>query len=97
LNIVRLAAQEDHLEAGIVIEMRVKRRDDHFMMFVLKVGELFREKASVMVIDQRYCPDDWSPGGDNCTFHEPVPNQVAECFGSVLITLFNDELVKTIQ
>ena len=37
LNVVRLATQEDCLKARIVIEMRMERRDDHCVMFMLKI------------------------------------------------------------
>jgi hypothetical protein len=49
LNVTRPATQDHDFKARIVIEMGMERRDDNFVMLMLKVGQFFREKASVMV------------------------------------------------
>jgi len=97
LNLTRLAAQDHYLKACIVIEMGMERRDDHFVMFMLKVGQFFGEKPSVMVIDQRDGSHDRSPGGHDCRPHKPIAYQIAERLGSVVVALFSDELVKAIE
>jgi len=97
LNIVRLATQQDHLKAGIVIEMRMEGRYDHVMMFMLKIGQFFGEKASVMVVDQRHASYDGSIRRHDGRAHKPIPDQVAECLGSVVVAFFSDELVKTLE
>ena len=77
LNVARLSAQEHHLKAGIVIEMAMERRDDHFMMFMLKVGQFFREEPSVMVIDQPHGSHDRSLRYHNRRSHTSIPDRIA--------------------
>ena len=43
LHCRRLAMHDKHLQAGIVIEMRVAGGDDQFVMFVLQIGQLFAD------------------------------------------------------
>ncbi|HXX99354.1 MAG TPA: hypothetical protein VEI54_00445 [Candidatus Limnocylindrales bacterium] len=97
LNIARLAPKEHNFKARIVIEMGMQRRDDNFMMFVLQVGQFFGEKPRVMVIDQSHGCHDWSSRGHDCSPHKPVPDQVAEGLGSVVVAFSRDEIVKPIE
>jgi hypothetical protein len=97
LNIARPAAQDHYLKARIVIEMGMERRNDNFVMFMLKVGEFFREKASVMVIDQRHGSHNRSRWGYDRSPHKPVPYQVAESLGPIVVAFFSDEFVKPIE
>ena len=61
LDIARLAAQDHHFQARIVIKMGMERRDDHFVMLMLQIGELFGKESSVMIVDQSHCSHDRSP------------------------------------
>lgn len=95
LNIMRTTAQDHYLKARIVIQVGVQRRDDYFVVFMLKVGQFFREEANVMVIDQRHGSHD---GGLRCHDrrpHQPIPDQVPERLGTVVVAFFSNELVKT--
>ena len=58
LHCGRLAMHDKHLQAGIVIEMRVAGGDDQFVMFVLQIGQLFADTVLVMVIYQGDSPHD---------------------------------------
>ncbi len=97
LNIARPTAQEHYFKARIMIQMGMERRDDDFVMFMLKVSQFFREKTSVMVIDQRHGSHDWSLRRDDRRPHKTVPNQVPERFRSVVVAFFSDELIKAIE
>jgi hypothetical protein len=97
LNIARPAAQEDYLKACIVVEMCMKRRDHHFVMFMLKVGEFLGEKPCVMVVDQSDASHDGSLRCHNRRSDKPVPDQVAERFGAALVAFFSDKFVKPIE
>ena len=97
LNIARLAAQEHNFKARIVIQMGMQRRDDNFVMFMLQVGQFFGEKPRVMVIDQSHGCHDRSRRGPDCSPHKPVPDEVAEGLGSVVVAFFRDEFVKAIE
>src|SRR5712664_1180189 len=45
------AAQDDGLQAIIVVEVHVHRRQDQLMVFVLKIGEPLGQVAGVMVVN----------------------------------------------
>jgi hypothetical protein len=49
------AAQGDHLEAVIVVEVDVHGRDHHLGVAVLQFHELFHQAGAVMVVDDRQC------------------------------------------
>jgi hypothetical protein len=65
LYISRLPPQNDHFETAIVVQMGVKRGNNHLMMLMLEIGKLFRQKAGLMVIDERYRPDYQGIGSDH--------------------------------
>jgi len=50
-----------------------------------------------MVINQGHSSHDRSLGRHNRRSHQPVPNQVPERLGSVIVTFIGDELIKTIE
>jgi hypothetical protein len=54
----RLAPNDEHFEAIVVIQVDVQRRDDRFVMVVLEVGQGLLQSVFVMVIDQRDCAGD---------------------------------------
>lgn len=97
LNVPRLTAQEYHFKAGIVVEMGVQGRDNDFVVFVLKISELLGKKPSVVVIDQRNCPDDRSFRGHHRSSNKSVPDQVTKSLRPVFVALFRDEPVKAIE
>ena len=90
LNASRLAVDDQHFKTGIVIEVRVTRRDHQVVVLMLHLGQLLSDSGGVMVVDQ-------SDGADNGRFrrggmlaHQPVADQVPECFRPVRVAaLFN--------
>lgn len=97
LDIVRATAQEHYFKTRVVVEMGMERRDNTFVVFMLKISELLGKKPSVVVIDQRYGSDDRSLRGHNCGSNKLVSDQVTKSLGSVVIALFSNELVKPIE
>jgi hypothetical protein len=81
----------------MVIEMGMKRRNDNFVMFMLKVGEFFGEKARVMVINQGYGSHDRRLRRHYGGAYQPVPYQVSERLGSIVVAFFSDEPIETVQ
>lgn len=53
LELVRATAEDDDLEAEIVVEVHVKRRPDLFPEIVLNLGQLLGELAHVVIVDER--------------------------------------------
>jgi hypothetical protein len=47
-----------YFEAGVVIEVRVRCRNDEFVMIVLDIGQLFRQQPRVMIVDESDAADD---------------------------------------
>jgi len=97
LNVARLAAQDDYLKASIVIEMGMERRDNHFVMLMLKIGEFFREKTGVMVVDQRHGSHHWGSSGHDRGSYKLVADQVPKRFGSIVVAFSSDEFVKAVE
>jgi len=52
LNRGRPAMDDEHLQTGVVIQMRVTGRDNQIVMVVLKLGQLFADSMRIVVIDQ---------------------------------------------
>lgn len=47
------AAQENHFQAVVVIQVDMCRRNDHFVVFVLEIGEMILQFPFVVVVHQR--------------------------------------------
>ncbi len=97
LNVAGTTAQEHYFKACIVIQMGMQRRNDNFVMFMLQIGQFFRQKASVVIIDQRNGPHYRSLRGHNRSPNKPVPDQIPECLRAVIVAFFRDEPVKPIE
>jgi len=94
LHILRGPTKYDHFEAILVVEVGMQGRNNYFMVFVLEIGELLRQKAGVMVVNQGDRAHDERVCGDHYRADEPVANQIAKGFRAVLVALVGDEGIK---
>ena len=65
LDVFRLATKHDHFQAILVVEVGVESRNDDCVTLVLKIGKLFREQPSVMIVDEGYRANDKRISSDN--------------------------------
>ena len=91
------AAHCNHLQAVIVIEMDVHRRDDVFVKMMMEVGELFVEEPNVVVVNKRYGADDHTCRRFPSLFDEVLAHQIAKRFGPVRITPSRDQAIKVFE
>lgn len=52
LHLFGRTAKYDHLQATLVVEMRVQSGNNDFVILVLDVGQLLGQQTSVMVVDE---------------------------------------------
>ena len=97
LHLARLSPQHHHFQTGVVIEMGMESGDDDFVAFVLKIGELFWQKAGVKVVNQRDRADDQGICGHHDRTHQTIANQIAKRLGSVLVTFVRYKGIKATQ
>ncbi|MGA9706367.1 MAG: hypothetical protein WBQ87_01655, partial [Candidatus Sulfotelmatobacter sp.] len=71
--------------------------NDNCMRLVLEIGKLFRQQASVMIVNERDRAYDKSSRGDNHGADQTVANQITERFGAVLIALVCYERIKAMN
>ena len=72
LNARGLAVDDQDFKAGVVIEMRVARRDNQVVVLVLRFGELLGDAGGVMVVDERDGADDGRAGRGSLLADEAV-------------------------
>ena len=80
LYVFRFPPKYHYFETAIVIQVSMKRRNDHVMMLMLKIGELLRQQAGVVVVDQSYGAHHKGVGSNYRRAHQPVANQIAKSF-----------------
>lgn len=80
-----------------MIQVSVQRRDNDFVMLMLKVSELLRQKPRVVIVYQCDSSHDRCIRGPNRSPNKLVPDKVAKCLGSVIVAFFRDELVKAVE
>lgn len=97
LYLLRAAFYDKNLEARVVIEMGVCCGDDHVVMIMLQVHQFFGKQPRVVVVDERYRSHDICFRRFDGRAHQPIANEVTECFRPVGIALFRDETVKACQ
>ena len=79
-NLGRLSVDDEHLKAGVVIEMRMAGGDDQFMVLVLHLGELFSDAVLLMVEDEGDGADYDGVRRRGLLVDEAVANEIAKCF-----------------
>src|SRR5580658_5086172 len=93
----RLAVDNQRLETGVVVQVRVAGGDDQVMTGVLKLGQLFRNSTSVMVVNQGDSADDGRIGCGGLLGHQPVADQIPECFRAVGVASMADGPVEPLE
>ncbi len=80
-----------------MVQMRVQRGNDYFVILVLKVGKLLRQQASVMIIDKRNRAHDEGIWSNDHRADQPVTDEITKRFGAVLVALISNERIKAAQ
>ena len=81
------AAQQQHLETKMWIEMNMYRRDDRIQMVVLIFGQLFFEFALMVVIDQSQSANSFRVFFPQFSVDEKVADDIANSLRTVAIAL----------
>lgn len=97
LYILRGPAKYDDFEATLVVEVGMQSRNNYFVVLVLEIGELLRQKAGVMVVDKGDRAHDERVCGDHYRAYEAITNQIAKGFRAVVVALVGDEGIKAAQ
>jgi len=85
LNARGLAVDDQHFKAGVLVEMRMSGGDHQVMVLVLRLRELLCDAMGVMVVDEGDGADHGCVGRGGPLAHQPVADQVPECFRSVRV------------
>jgi hypothetical protein len=80
-----------------MIEVRMQGGDDDCVMLVLEIGELLRQQASVMIVDEGDRAHHKRIAGDNDRADKPIADQIAKRLRAVLIALVGYERIKPMQ
>lgn len=97
LHVSRFSAQEDDFEAVFAVEVCVEGGDDQIVVLVLDAGELIREQAGVVVVDEGHGGDDGGVARGDGGVDEAVADKVAKGLGAVLVALVGDEAVESVE
>jgi hypothetical protein len=97
LNVSRFSPQHHDFQAVVMVEMSVDGGNDDLVMGVLQIGQLFREEAGVVVVDEGDGPDDEAIRGNDGGANEAIPDQVAKGLGAILVALGGNEGVEFAQ
>ena len=94
---IGLATHDEHFQTIMVVKMNVNRRNDHFMVVMLDVGQRSLNVLFVMIVNE-------CDGAGNLfrakflpVFDEFVPDHVGNRLRSVVISLFPHHFVKLSQ
>ena len=97
LNVFRLPADDQHLQACVVIEVGMCGCDHQVMVFVLQVGQLVRQESRVVIVDKCDAADhEGTRIFDDCT-DEAITYQVPQSFRTIAVTTLLDEAVEAGQ
>jgi len=91
LHIPRPPSKDDNFKAAIVVQVDMQRGNDDGVAVVLQIGQLRRKKSRVMIVDKSYGTYHGLVRRNHGRTHQPVTNQIAERFGTVLIPFVLDE------
>ena len=91
------AVDDQHFEAGVVIEVGVAGGDDQVVVLVLEAGELVGDAVGVVVVDEGDSADDGGVGGGGAFGDEAVANEIAEGFRAVGVAALLDEAIELVQ
>ncbi len=91
------AAEEDHLEAAVGVEMHVGRGHHAFEVEVLDFGEPFRDSAGVVVVDQGDDPHRVAVVDGDHVFDQGGPHQATHRFAAVRVLMDFAVLVEFLE
>ena len=97
LDVFRLATENDHFEAGFVIEMGVQSGNDELVMIVLKIGKLFGQETGVVIVNESDGANDKRVVGNDDGIDELVADQIAEGLGAVIVTFVGNVRIETAE
>ena len=97
LDVRRLAADGQHFEAVVVVEMTVQSRDDRVAVFVLQIGEQLLQVMTVVVVHQRDAAGDLAAAELLAMFHEMGANHVGDGQRAVVVALLAAHAVEFAQ
>jgi len=97
LHAASLAVDNQYFEAGIMIQMRVARRDNKVVVFVLRFSQLLGDSKGMMIEDEGNCADDNGIGRSRLLPNQPVANQVAKGFGAIRVSALFNGMVEPLQ
>jgi len=92
-----IAMHDQHFKAGIVVEMRVTRGDQEVVVLVLYLGQLLGDSGGVVVEDEGHGADDGRVGRGGLLAHQPVADQVPECFRPVRVSALLNGAVEPLE
>lgn len=91
------ATDHKDFEARVMVEMRMTRGDDQFVVGVLDFGQLFGHPMRVMVEDEGDCADYDRVGIRRPIGDQAIPDEIAEGLGSAGIAQPRDENIKPFE
>lgn len=97
LHLLGFPMDDQDFETGIMIEMRMTRRDDQFVVSMLDFGKLLRYAVCMMVVDERNGAD-YRRARTCCLFcDQTIADQITESLGPVRVAEPGNEVVKSLQ
>jgi hypothetical protein len=97
LNVAGLAAEHDHLQAVVVIQVDVQRRHNAFVVLMLKFCELFVQQPHMVVIDYGHGSHYGRIGFLRAFFQKLGTREIAKCFRSVGVSSLLHQFVEPVQ
>ena len=97
LNLGRLSANNQHLQAVVMVKVYVQRRKDGFVELMLQLEELLVQHPDVVVVDQRDRADDLGVGRLPGLLDQLVANQVAKGLRAIVVAATADQGVETLK
>lgn len=80
-----------------MIEMRVDSGDNEFVILMLQRGQLVRQQAEVMVVNEGNGSHHEALARLQRSFIQTIANKIAESFGAVIVTFVSQKAVKSFQ
>ena len=96
-NVLGLAANDNHFQAVVVIEVHVHSREDTVICIVLNIGQFLVEQSYVMIVDEGDGSQHFSVGDLPGLLHQLFPDQIAERLRACRVSTARDMPVELIQ
>jgi len=92
-----VAVDDQHFKAGVMVEMRMARRDHQVVVLVLHLGQLLADAGGVVIEDEGDGAHYRCVGRSGSLTDEAVADQVPECFRAIRVSALLNGAVKTLQ